>query len=294
VALGSAILAVLGLVTLAFASRSGLVAEDALHALLDLATVAAGLFARRLAQRPPDERGTFGWARVDALVGAVLALVLIVASVLAAVAQAQSRTSIPSVLLGLATLASLLPAWPMLAVAHTARGSASARALGLHGIADLGATLITGIAALASLTSFAHLAQVAAAAVIALLVSAGSLHILQDAANLALDLAPAHVPPSRVRAMLEAHSGVEAIHHIHVWRVDGHALALSAHVVTDPRRTVHETQLLADELRRELYEQFGITHATLEFECHRCDREDHDLSEGPQSSSHERDDEPAR
>jgi hypothetical protein len=38
---------------------------------------------------------------------------------------------------------------------------------------------------------------------------------------------------------------------------------------------VHSSQTLLDEVRDALRDEFGITHATFEVECHPCEEEQH-------------------
>jgi cobalt-zinc-cadmium efflux system protein len=275
-----ALVAAATLAVLALRTPSALLAEDALHAGLDLGSVFVGLAARRLAARGPDERSTFGWARVDALAGGMLALALAAGALWAAVGSWHASALPPTGILVAAAALAGAPALPMLAEAHAARRSATARALGLHGLADLAALAITlAAAALAPVVAPGVLTGLASS-LVALAVVGSSAGMVREAARLSMDLAPPGVPIDEVRRTLEATPGVRAAHHLHLWRLDPDTLALSAHLVAEPTLTLHDTQLLAQAVRERLREAHGIEHATLEFECHACEARTHDATPG--------------
>lgn len=56
--------------------------------------------------------------------------------------------------------------------------------------------------------------------------------------------------------------GVHSVHDLHIWTITSGLIALSAHVRTEERP--HE-ELLKD-VRHVLYEQFGISHSTIQIE----------------------------
>ncbi len=266
----STIAAASALTVLAAIDHSALIAQAALHTGLDVGTLVLARGAQRFARRGPDARSTFGWQRVDVLTGAVLAVVVALASTLGVDAAVREHSSTPGVSLACAAVLAAVPAWPFFVNARTQRTSTSARALSLHAVADLGAFLATLLAALAAWTSFARLVDVGAAVVIWLLVVVPSAAIVRDAVSIALDLAPRGVTLSEVARTIAATPGVVAVHHLHVWRLDPTTLALSAHVVAQPGLTLHDSQLLAARIRERLAREHGIAHTTLELECHAC------------------------
>ena len=60
------------------------------------------------------------------------------------------------------------------------------------------------------------------------------------------------------------------MHHVHLWSLGAETPALSAHVVLAGEPTLHDAQLVGNELRAALDAGFGIEHVTLELECHDC------------------------
>jgi cobalt-zinc-cadmium efflux system protein len=90
-----------------------------------------------------------------------------------------------------------------------------------------------------------------------------------------LEAAPAGIDVATVRDALAREPDVDAVHHVHVWSLASETLALSAHVVLSGENwTLHDAQERMEGLKTMLADQFGITHATLEVECHACESAD--------------------
>jgi Co/Zn/Cd efflux system component len=47
-------------------------------------------------------------------------------------------------------------------------------------------------------------------------------------------------------------------------------VSVTAHVVVDGARSVHDAQAIVDDLRHVLASEHSITHSTLQLECHPC------------------------
>ncbi|MDP8961912.1 MAG: cation transporter, partial [Actinomycetota bacterium] len=84
---------------------------------------------------------------------------------------------------------------------------------------------------------------------------------------------PRGLDVEEVERALLAHPAVEAVHHLHAWSLASDLRALSAHVVITEEVSLHDAQVLGDELKFELARRFAIEHSTLELECHVCDVE---------------------
>jgi len=58
---------------------------------------------------------------------------------------------------------------------------------------------------------------------------------------------------------------------VHLWNLATDVPALSAHVVLRGEVSLHDAQASGDRLKALLERRFGISHATLELECHPCE-----------------------
>ena len=84
---------------------------------------------------------------------------------------------------------------------------------------------------------------------------------LKAALELFLEKIPHGIQVEELREHLCHIDGVEDVHHIHVWSMDGTSHYATMHIVTDA-----DSHHIKDAVRAELREH-GIVHATLELEA---------------------------
>jgi cobalt-zinc-cadmium efflux system protein len=68
---------------------------------------------------------------------------------------------------------------------------------------------------------------------------------------------------------MEADEAVLSVHHVHVWSLDGMRSALSGHLVLRDV-PLSETEAVISRIGRNLQQQFGIDHTTLQLETGPC------------------------
>ena len=133
----------------------------------------------------------------------------------------------------------------------------------------MGSLAVVG-AGIAEATTGAKWVDPATSLLISALVVAAAWSLLRSALDVLMERAPSGLEPEHVQAALAAAPGVAAVHHVHVWSLGSETPAMSAHVVLDGEPTLHDAQLVGNDLRALLVHRFGIDHATLELECHDC------------------------
>ena len=74
---------------------------------------------------------------------------------------------------------------------------------------------------------------------------------------------------SVMREAIREVEGVGDIHHLHLWTICSHILALSAHVDILPDHKGRQARVLR-QIELMLAEQYHITHTTLQVECTLC------------------------
>ena len=95
---------------------------------------------------------------------------------------------------------------------------------------------------------------------VAVFVFAGAIRNLGEALDLFLEKAPHGIDVAELREHLLEIDGVEDVHHIHVWSLDGQSNCATMHIVTSA-----DAFAVKEQVRVELSEH-GITHSTLELE----------------------------
>jgi len=85
---------------------------------------------------------------------------------------------------------------------------------------------------------------------------------------------PVDINIDEISEQLKQFKGIEDIHDLHVWSVDGNYNILTVHVVMNKLLEINKITELKGKIRNSL-KQKGIQHATIEFETsdERCDFE---------------------
>ena len=162
-------------------------------------------------------------------------------------------------------------------VARAAGANLNLRGAFWHLAGDALGSLGALAAGLAVVIADATWVDAASSLFIAGLITISAIMLLRDVGRVLLEGAPAGLRVEEVEQALAEAPRVEAVHHMHVWSLGSETPALSAHVVLAGEPSLHEAQTRGDELKAMLADRFGISHATLELECHDC-VEGHELS----------------
>ena len=93
---------------------------------------------------------------------------------------------------------------------------------------------------------------------------------LKEVLDLFLEKTPHGVSVEEIKTHISEVDGVEGVHHIHIWSMDGNSNFATMHIVTN-----EDGHKIKEKVREELSEH-GISHATLELEsvgehCHEND-----------------------
>ena len=260
------------LVAAAYAHSVAL-ASDAAHNLTDVAAIALAIGALRMSRRAPTGRRSFGWVRGGVLAAQANAAAVLVLSGLLLVVSLLRLADPPEVsggvVLGAAAVAFVVNGASAWSLRHA--HDLAVRSALLHLAGDAAASLAVALTgAVILVTGRFHVLDPVASAGVALLVLAGGVALLRQANAVLLEGTPRDVVPADVVATMAAVPGVESVHDLHVWSLDGTRHALSVHVVVAGHPTLEEAQAVATEVKRAVSAPYGIAHATVELECEGC------------------------
>jgi cobalt-zinc-cadmium efflux system protein len=238
---------------------------DAGHVLSDVGAIAVGLFAARLAARPPDVRRTFGYARSEILGALVNGLTLVAVAVLV-IADAISRLSSPPEVDGVGVLAIGLLGLAGNVAATVSLAGGDRRDLNLEGVlrhsaADALGSLGVIVAGLIVATTGWAYADAIAGVMIGALILIGSWRLVYAPLNVLMEAAPEGIDVGDVGRTMVAVPGVREVHDLHVWTVTSGFPALAAHVVTEPTEDVDAVRT---RMEQTLLDRFAIEHTTLQ------------------------------
>lgn len=256
-----------------FLAGSVALLADATHNLADVAAVTLALVAVRMARRAPTGARSFGWVRGGVLAAqANAAAVLALSGLLlyASVTRLRSPEEVEGgVVLAVAFVAFLVNGGAALMLRH--EHDLGVRSALLHLAGDALASLVVAVAGLVILVTGRYESlDPMASMVVALFVLVSGWRLLRQANAVLLEGTPHDVVPGEVERTMAAVRGVESVHDLHVWSLDGTRHALSAHVVVAGHPTLEEAQVVGTAVKRAVSAPYGIVHATIELECEGC------------------------
>ena len=238
--------------------------SDAGHMATDAAAFVVALIAQSLAQRPPDSRASYGYARAEVLAAFVNALAMLALTVWIAVeAVARLREPIAvqggivMVVAGIGLAVNLFVAWRL----SRAHGNLNARGALLHVVGDLlgsVAALVAG--AVIAFTGWTPIDPILSI-VVMLLILRSTIVLLRESTGVLMERVPPNVSYESVGRALAALPDVTGVHDLHVWNMTAGRAALSAHLtLTDGQRW----PMTLAAAQRMLARDFGIRHVTLQ------------------------------
>jgi cobalt-zinc-cadmium efflux system protein len=252
-------------------SHSLALLADAGHMLVDAGALMFAWLGAHYARRPADARRSFGYARLEVLVGysnALLQFLLVIWIASEALmrfanpAPILSGTMLAVALAGLAVNAIVLGA---LSHSHGDLNTASAR---LHVLGDQ----LGSAGAVAAPLAVRYLdwiwADSAVSILVSLLILAGAWRLLRRSAHILLEGTPEGMDADIVGdTILREAAGVHDVHHVHVWQLTG-----GSHVATLHARALegHAPDAVILAIRTVLRERFSVDHATVQLESADC------------------------
>lgn len=240
---------------------------DALHLAADQLINAAALFSIWMGRRPPNSRKSYGYLKVESVVG-LLGAAAIAFMGFEMGAEAWQRLFAPGApatwnvaLFALASLGANLFSALILWRHHGE--SLSMKGAFLHALTDAvgSAGVIVSVAA-AILLGWAWVEPVAVALIVALIVKT-AWELGKPAWDILIDAVPAGTDLDRIEADLLAIPGAAGVHDLHVWALNSRLTTLTATIFVRPGSD-HD-QVLASA-KAVLREKHGIRHMTVQVE----------------------------
>lgn len=253
-----------------FVTGSLVLIADAGHMLTDVAGVSAALIAIWIARRPPNQRKTYGYYRIEILAALGNALLLVGVSAYIFFEAYQRWQGPPHVSGGAVLVVAAVGLLANLAGARLlvrgAREDLNVRGAFLDMVADVFGSLGAIAAALVILTTGWRYADPLFAAVVAVVILPRTWRLLRGAVDVLLEGTPSHVDLREVQSEMCRCAGVQSVHDLHVWTVTSGFIALSGHVLVSDGQ---DRDALLVSLRQTLASRFGIDHVTIQIESPR-------------------------
>ena len=245
---------------------------DAGHMLVDALALLFAWLGARFAQRPADALRSFGYARLEVLVGysnALLQFALVAWIVFEAATRLFAPGEILSGMMLAVAFAGLLVNLLVLRVLHTHDehdlNTAGAR---LHVLGDLLGSVGAIVAALLIGWLGWNWVDPVVSVLVSVLILRSAWHLMRRSAHILLEGTPSGIEEGLVEStIVDAAIGVDDVHHVHVWQLAGGRAVATLHARlgagTEPDTAIRAIQAL-------LRERFGVVHATVQVEAGHC------------------------
>ena len=249
----------------AWAGHSLALGADAAHSLGDVGALGLAWYADRQRQRPPTAALTFGWGRVEILVGLLNALILWgLAGALGWTAVRQwshptaANPEIMALAAGVALVVNSVLAW-----SFRNPDNVNQRSTWWHLMTDAAGSLgvLIGAGILAA-TGWRPINAVVTLVIVVLMIW-GPWSIVRDTFRILLEATPAKVPLADITAKMQSVPGVAQVHDLHIWAVGSHQWALACHVELSASPPSGQT-VLCD--LHDCLAGFGFDHTTIQLE----------------------------
>lgn len=243
-------------------TQSVAIMSDAVHDLGDALSIGLSWFLEKKSRKQPDEIFTYGYGRLSVLSSIITTMVLLAGSAFMIV-NSIKRIINPSTInyngmIGMAIFGVIIN----FGAAYVTRegDSLNQKAVNLHMLEDvLGWAVVLIGAVIMRFTDFAIIDPCMSIGV-SVFILVNCFTNLREATEVFMGKIPDGVSVSEIEEHLSEIEGIESVHHVHLWTLDGQVNFATMHVVT-----AGEIQKVKAEVREEMAEH-GFAHVTIEIE----------------------------
>lgn len=244
---------------------------DAIHNLSDALSLGLAFFAHKIAQRPADDTMTFGYGRAE-IVAALINYSTLILLGLYLMYEAILRLFDPADVDGwtVVFIAAFALGVDMLTAFLTyalSKNSMNIRAAFLHNVADALSSVAVIVAGTVIIFYDWRLIDPLITLLIASYILWKSITEIGGSVRILMLGSPPDLDTQAVLAVMRGVSGVENVHHLHLWQMQEHHSALNAHVVIKNGRW-NEADRVKEAMKIALRDRFGLSHITIELERH--------------------------
>ena len=242
--------------------------SDSIHDLGDALSIGVSYFLERKSKKGVNNNYTFGYARYSVLGSVITTVILLVGSILV-IYNAIGRIVNPVEVnySGMMIFAVIGVILNFIAAYVTRDGdSLNQKSVNLHMLEDVLGWIVVLIGAIVMNFTDISIIDPIMSIGVALFILINSLKNLKVVLDLFLAKTPHDVNIDELKKHLLSVKGVDDVHHVHVWSMDGYNNYATMHIVTKDK----DIKRIKDDIREELSEH-NICHAILETETEVCD-----------------------
>lgn len=265
-------------------TNSVAIISDSVHDIGDALSIGISYVLEKKSKKKPDENYTYGYIRYSVLGSTITTVILLTGSILV-IYNAILRIINPVTINydGMIIFAILGTVINFIAAYFTKEGdSLNQKSVNLHMLEDVLGWIIVLIGAIVMrFTDNAYIDPILSIGV-AMFIFIHALKNFKSILDVFLEKTPKDIEITELKEHLRKIDGVENVHHIHVWSMDGFNNYATMHIVVDDN-----AKDIKRKVRDELKEH-GINHVTIEIEAKNedCDSVDCKIEENNYTHHH--------
>ncbi len=259
-----------------FFTNSFAILSDAVHDLGDCVAIGFAYVMEKLSKKAPDEKYTYGYRRYS-LLSAIATSVLLVISSIFVVCGAVMRLGEPQEVRSGAML--IVALFGVIingaAVITTHKGTgANERAVSLHMLEDVLGWVAVLIGSSLIYAFKWYIIDGILSLCIALFLIIHSIINIKNVFAILLEKSPEGFDVQGYKNGLSAIDGVQNVHHLHIWSLDGEKIMASLHVRLCEKPDMTDYARVKKDVE-DLSKAMGVSHLTVQIDVNEhCDHED--------------------
>ena len=249
-------------------TNSVAIMSDSIHDLGDAVSIGISYFMEKISKKHADNKHTYGYVRYSVLGGVITTTILFVGSILVIIGAIKRLFNPVEVSYnGMIIFAIIGVILNFIAAYVTKDGeSINQKSVNLHMLEDVLGWIVVLIGAIIMNFTDIRILDSIMSIGVALFILINSYKNLKDIVDLFLEKTPNNIDIEELKKHLLEIKGVDDVHHIHVWSIDGYNNYATMHIVSKSKNITK----IKKDIREEL-EEHNICHAILETEDEMCD-----------------------
>ena len=252
-------------------TNSVAILSDSIHDIGDALSIGISYFLERKSKKKADNNYTYGYIRYSVLGGFITTVILMVGSILViynAICRIVSPVEINYN--GMIIIAVFGVILNFLAAYFTRNGdSLNQKSVNLHMLEDVLGWIVVLIGAIIMNSTGIKIIDPIMSIGVSIFILINALKNLKIVIDLFLEKTPADINLDDIKKHLLKIDGVEDIHHIHVWSMDGTNNYATMHIVSKSKNINQVKHKIREEL-----EEHNICHSILETETEACEEKE--------------------
>ena len=254
-----------------FLTNSLALISDAGHMLTHLFALLVSLFALFFAAKPPTEKKTYGFYRLEILAALFNGIMLFMITVWIFYEAYQRFMHPESISSGKMFMVACIGLVANITCAYILKGNGHGHSLNVRSafLHMLGDTLSSvGVIIGAGIIYYTNwfIIDPIISVLICVLILIWSYKLVMESVDVLLEATPNGINIDKVIESLKQIPGIDNAHDIHVWTITSGMYSMSGHIDTKDM-LISETTRLSKEINRILGEKFKIGHAVIQFGC---------------------------